>query len=74
MGKISGLEVMPIGSLLKQYGPNGVTKVVSRRDFSSKGICQYPLLVSSLKNILLFPSFVRLSSTEGMGELPAGQL
>ena len=65
--KISGAELMPNGSLLKQYRPNGVTKVVSSRDSSSRGICQNPLLASSLENILLFPSFARLSSTEGMG-------
>ena len=65
--KISGVELMPNSSLLKQYRPNGVAKVVSGWDSSSRGICQYPLLASSLENILLFPSFARLSSTEGMG-------
>ena len=51
--KISGAELMPNGSLLKQYRPNCVTKVVSCRDSSSRGICQNPLLASSLENILL---------------------
>ena len=65
--KISAAELMPNGSLLKQYHPDGVTKVVSSRDSSSRVICQNPLLASSFENILLFPSFARLSSTEGMG-------
>ena len=64
--KISAAELMPNGSLLKQYRPDGVTKVVSSRDSSSRVICQNPLLASSMENILLFPSFARLSSTEGI--------
>ena len=35
---------MSNGSLLTQYRPNGVTKVVSSRDSSSRGICQNPLV------------------------------
>ena len=61
--KISEAELIPNGSLLKQKCPNGVTKVGGNFDLSSKGICQNPLLVSSLGKILLSPS----SFTEGIG-------
>ena len=63
--KISGAELIPNGSLLKQKRPNGETKVVSNFDSSSKGICQNPLLASSLEKILLSPTLARFSSTEG---------
>jgi len=65
--KMSGAELMPNSTLLKQYDPNGVTKVVSNRDSSSRGICKNSLLASNVDNILLLPIFARLSSTEGMG-------
>ena len=55
--KISGAELIPNGSLLKQKRPNGVTKVVSNFDSSSKGICQNPLLASSLEKILTISQF-----------------
>ena len=61
--KISEAELIPNGSLLKQKCPNGVTKVGGNFDLSSKGICQNPLLVSSLGKILLSPS----SFSEGIG-------
>ena len=38
---------MPIRSLLKQYLPNRVKKVVGGWDFLDKGICQNPLFASS---------------------------
>ena len=41
---------MPNGSLLKQYRPKGVIKVVKCLDVVAKGICQKPLLVSGLLN------------------------
>ena len=43
---------MPKGSLLKQYLPNGVIKVVRGRDSGANGICQNPLLASSLLKIV----------------------
>ena len=43
---------MPKGSLLKQYLPKGVTKVVSNLDCSDKGICQNPEFESNLLIIL----------------------
>ena len=64
--KISGTELIPNGSLLKQKRPNGVTKVVSNFDSSSRGICRNQLLASSLGKILLSPSLPRFSSTEGI--------
>ena len=38
---------------------------MSNFDSSSKGICQNPLLASSLEKILLSPTLARFSSTEG---------
>ena len=64
---ISGAELIPNGRRLKQYRPNGVTNVVRCCDSTSRGICQNPLLASSLENILLLPNCARLSSTVGIG-------
>ena len=44
---------MPNGSLLKQYRPDGVMNVVSKRDAGERGICQKPLFASSLLNSLV---------------------
>ena len=41
---------MPKGSLLKQYHPNGIMKVVNKRDSLLSGICQKLLLASNLLN------------------------
>ena len=60
--KISGTELLPNGSLLKQERPNSVTKVASNLDSSSKGIYQKPtvsvefgedLTVSQFSEVLL---------------------
>ena len=60
----SGALHIPNGSLLKQYLPNGVMKVVNGRDSSARGICQNPELASSLLNTL---APVSVSSTLGIG-------
>ena len=52
VSKCSGALEMPNGSLLKQYRPDGVMNVVSKRDAGEKGICQKPLFTSSLLNSL----------------------
>ena len=64
---ISGAELIPNGSRLKQYRPCGVMKVVNRRDSSSSGSCQNPLLASSFEKTLLLPNFSRLSLTDDIG-------
>ena len=58
---------MPNGRRLKANLPKGVMKVVSSLDSSQRGNCQKLLFASNLVNILLFPSFARLSSTDIMG-------
>ena len=50
--KCFGALEMPNGSLLKQYHPDGVMKVVRRRDSSERGICQNLLLASSFVKTL----------------------
>ena len=59
----SGADDMPKGSRLKQNRPSGVLKVVRSLGSSSSGICQNPLLASSLEEMVLPWSFARLSST-----------
>ncbi len=49
--KSSGVLEIPKGSLLKQWCPRGVTKVVRTWDSGSSGICQNPLLASSLLHL-----------------------
>lgn len=58
-----GLEILK-GSLLKQYCPKGMIKVVSNLEGFATGTCQNPPLVPSLKN-----SFtpIQASSTCGIG-------
>ena len=58
---------IPNGSLLKQYRPKGVIKVVRCLDGSVKGTCQNPLLASNLENTLAPANRARVSSTGGMG-------
>ena len=58
---------MPKGSLLKQYRPNGVMKVVNKRDSLLSGICQNPLLASNLLNTVAPASCASVSSTFGIG-------
>ena len=67
--KCSGALDIPKGSLLKQYLPYSVMKVVSNRDFLESGICQNPLLASSLLNTLAPVSCasVNILSTWGRG-------
>ena len=48
----SGALLMPNGSLLKQNRPYGVIKVVNSLDSVASGICQNPLLASSLLNVV----------------------
>ena len=50
----SGALEIPIanGSLLKQYLPYGVRKVVRCREFLARGVCQNPQLASSLLKTL----------------------
>ena len=64
--KTSGAEHIPKGRRLKQYLPNSVTNVVSKRD-SASGTCQDPEFASSFENSLLFLTFARFSSTEAIG-------
>ena len=58
---------MPKGSLLKWYLPTGVMKVVSGRDSGDNGICQNPLLASSLVKMVAPVSCASASSTLGIG-------
>ena len=50
--KYSGGEVIPKGSLRKQYLPNGVMNVVSSSELGERGICQNPELASSFREHL----------------------
>ena len=61
---------MPKGSLLKQYRPDGVMNVVSRREGWLRGIYQKPLLASSLVKNFAPVSWARVSSTLGRGWTP----
>ena len=63
--KILLAKLMPKGSWLKQKWPNGVMKVVRSLDSGQSGICQKPLLASSLLKILLCPSLARLRTLGG---------
>ena len=65
--KTSGALDIPNGSLLKQKWPYGVIKVVSNQDSLTSGICQNPLLASSLVNIVAPVSCARVVSTLGIG-------
>ena len=58
---------MPKGSLLKQYLPVGVMKVVRRREEGERGICQKPLLASNFEKTLAPASCASVSSTLGSG-------
>src|SRR5436190_10659516 len=51
------------------YSPNGVINVVSRLDSSDNGICQKPILASSLLNTFPFEMFANISSVEGRTNL-----
>ena len=58
--KCSGALDMPNGSLLKQYLPKGVMKVIGSCDFLARGICQNPRLASSLLKTLTPVSWASL--------------
>ena len=60
------LEI-PNGNFLKQYRPNGVMNVVRGCDCLASGICQNPLLASSLLKTLAPVSCASVSSTLGKG-------
>ena len=60
------LEILK-GSLLKQYLPKGVMKVVSGHDSLAWGICQNPLFASSFENTFAPVTWANVSSTIGMG-------
>ena len=62
---ISGADVMPNGSHLKQKRPNGVMKVVNSWLSSASGTCQRPCLASSKENIWAPETFPKTSSTVG---------
>lgn len=49
--KSLGTLDIPNSGLLKQYHPDGVMKVVGSHELMDNGICQKPLLASSLLNI-----------------------
>jgi hypothetical protein len=53
---------------LQQYLPNGVIKVVSRRDSVAKLVCQNDEFASSLENTTAFASLAKDSSTKGSGQ------
>ena len=55
--KCSGAEVIPSGSLRKQYRPYGVINVVRHADSVDSGICQKPELASSLENTVAPASY-----------------
>ena len=65
--KCSGALEIPNGSLLKQYFPNGVMKVVRCQEVSANGICQKLLLASSLLKTAAPESWARVLSTWGKG-------
>ena len=54
-------------SLLKQYRPKGVMKVVKCIDVAAKGICQKPLFAFSLLNTATPANWASVSSTTGKG-------
>ena len=58
--KISGVDEIPNGIMLKANLPCGVMNVVSSFDSSSNGNCQKPLFASSFENTDAFPSFARV--------------
>ena len=58
---------MPNGNLLKQNQPHGVINVVKSLDSLAKGICQKPLLASSLLNIVAPVIWPNVVSTFGIG-------
>ena len=58
---------MPNGIFTNLYWPKGVIKVVRFCDFFASGICQNPLLESSLLIILAPDSWANVSSTLGGG-------
>ena len=58
---------IPNGILLKQNRPKGVMNVVSKRELSARGICQNPLLASSLLKTFAPASCAKTLSTFGSG-------
>ena len=71
--KCSGELDIPKGTLSQQYLPNGVMKVVSNFESLLSGICQNPLLASSLVKNRALVIWVRVSSTQwALGELYGG--
>ena len=64
--KISGALEIPNGNLLKQNLPKGLMKVVSNLDSLARGICQNPLLASSLLNTVAPDNRASIVSTLGM--------
>ena len=65
--KCSGALDISNGILLKQNRPKGVMNVVSKRELSGRGICQNPLLASSLLKTFAPASCAKTSSTFGSG-------
>ena len=61
--KCSGELEIPHGILLKKYWSNGVINVVSSQDIFVSGICQIPLLTSTLLNTLAPEIWASVSST-----------
>ena len=54
---------MPNGSLLKQYQPKGVMKIIKFFDVAAKGICQKLLLASGLLNTTTPANWASVSSS-----------
>ena len=63
--KLSGADVFPNASRLKQNLPNGVINVVNLALSGCKGICQSPLDVSSLEKYRVPASLGAISSKVG---------
>ncbi len=61
----SGALEIPNGSLLKEYRPNGVIKVVNWWDSLAKRTCQNPELASNFVKIFVLPNWHSVWSTEG---------
>ena len=67
----SGPEVIPKGSLVKRYRPNGVINVVKNELSSFKGICQNPASTSSLANTLRFAILQNVPRPQEPGIVPS---
>ena len=67
LSNVEGADVNPKGKTFHCHSPLLVTNADLSLASSSIGICQYPLVISSVENHLLPPRASKLSSTLGRG-------